>query len=315
MLSPAETPARLLRERVAHNGSDLGSRSEPLLASVIIPTYRDWVRCFECLDALREQTLDASVFEIIVVNNDPADLCPDTGRLASNVKIIDEEAPGSYAARNAGVAASSGTLLAFTDSDCRPSSQWLEVAVETINAHNGSVRVTGPIEIFRPSDCGELAYLYDRKFAFNQLSTQRYKHAVTANLIVPRAMFDLVGLFNSDMMSGGDFEWDGRAAKLGVSLVFKQEAVVRHPSRRSVAELSTKARRVAGGSVALGNVGVMQMIWSRIKPPVNKIRALDRRDMTIVETMKLFLLVWWLRLVAVNEYILLKLNLKAAERI
>jgi glycosyltransferase involved in cell wall biosynthesis len=313
MLSPLEASARLLRERQGGPASSL--RSEPLLVSVIIPTYQDWVRCFECLDALRDQTLDPSVFEIIVVNNDPADRCPDVGRLADNVMILEEAAPGSYAARNAGVAASSGTLLAFTDSDCRPSPQWLQKAVETVEANQGSVRVTGPIEIFRPSDCGELAYLYDRKFAFNQSSTKRYEHAVTANLIVPREMFNLVGFFNASMMSGGDFEWDNRAAKLGVSLVFNQEAVVRHPSRRSVAELSTKARRVAGGSVALGNVGVLQMIWSRIKPPVNKIRALDRRDMTFVETTKLFLLIWWLRLVAVNEYILLKLNLKAAERV
>ncbi|WP_121119839.1 glycosyltransferase family 2 protein [Croceibacterium ferulae] len=315
MPSPFETPAKLLRERERQEDSALRSSSQPPLASVIIPTYRDWTRCFECLDALREQTLDAAVFEIIVVNNDPADLCPDTGRLAQNVTIIDEEAPGSYAARNAGVAASSGTLLAFTDSDCRPRPKWLEAAVETIRAHNGSVRVTGPIEIFRTSDCGELAYLYDRKFAFNQSSATRFEHAVTANLVVSRAIFESVGLFNASMMSGGDFEWDARAAKLGISLVFNKEAVVRHPSRRSVAELSTKARRVAGGSVALGNVGVVQMIWSRLKPPVNKFRALDRHDMTSTETTKLFLLVWWLRIVAAREFVAIKLNLKEPERI
>lgn len=283
--------------------------------SVIIPTYRDWVRCFECLEALRNQTVDANVFEIIIVNNDPSDPCPDPDRLANNVSVIDEEAPGSYAARNTGVAASSGAILAFTDSDCRPAPSWLEASIAAIEANNGHVRVTGPIHIFRPEGCGELAFLYDRKFAFNQSSAKRFEHAVTANLVVPRAVFDRVGYFNARMLSGGDYEWDGRAAKVGVPLVFDNHAAVHHPSRRSVAELSVKARRVAGGSVTLAHVGIWQMIWSRLKPPVNKLRALDRHDMTNLETGKLFFLVWWLRIVAAREYISLKLNLKSPERI
>lgn len=284
------------------------------LASVIIPTYQDWSRCLECLDALRRQSLDANHFEIVVVNNDPSDPCPDVTALADNVRIIDEEAPGSYAARNAGVAASSGTLLAFTDSDCRPTSDWLSAAVAAVAAHNGAVRVTGPIEIFRPSGCRELAYLYDRKFAFNQASEKRFEHAVTANLVVPRSIFERVGFFNARMLSGGDFEWDCRAAALAVPLVFDENAVVRHPSRRSVAELTLKTRRVAGGSVALGHTGLLKMVWSRLKPPVNKLRELDRGDMTKWDTARLFALVWWLRIVALIEYLLIKFGFKSAER-
>lgn len=283
-------------------------------ASVIIPTYRDWPRCLECLDALRNQALDSQLFEIIVVNNDPSDPCPEVRRLAPNVRVIEEGTPGSYAARNAGIAASSGIFLAFTDSDCRPTRNWLKAALDAAEAHGGAVRVTGPIQIFRPDNCNELAYLYDRKFAFNQASPKRFEHAVTANLVVARNTFERVGLFNDTMLSGGDFEWDGRAAQLGIGLVFEQNAIVCHPSRRSVAELSLKARRVAGGSVVLGNVGITEMIWSRLKPPVNKLRALNRRDMTNLETGSLFLLVWWLRVVALTEYILVRFRLKSPER-
>jgi len=93
--------------------------------SVIIPTYRDWNRLKLCVNALKNQTYPKNRFEAIVVNNDPADPCPYCP-LPDNFVLTTEGKPGSYAARNAGIKIAKGDILAFTDSDCIPYSDWIE---------------------------------------------------------------------------------------------------------------------------------------------------------------------------------------------
>ncbi|BBI65073.1 hypothetical protein HSBAA_63790 [Vreelandella sulfidaeris] len=63
--------------------------------------------------------------------------------------------------------------------------------------------------------------------------------------------FDLVGLFNEKLFSGGDTEWGLRAYKQGINITYSENIIVKHPARKSVRELLMKARRVAGGVVAV----------------------------------------------------------------
>jgi len=96
--------------------------------SIIIPTYRDWDRLRVCLDALAVQTYPRDRIEVIVVNNDPAN-APGTLAFPGTLRLVDEETPGSYAARNAGLRVAGGDVLLFTDADCVPEPRWVEEAV------------------------------------------------------------------------------------------------------------------------------------------------------------------------------------------
>src|SRR5690554_5645873 len=117
------------------------------IITVIIPTYHDWDRLQLCLNALQNQSLPNNGIEIIVVNNNPYDLVPDTLYIPSNVKIINEGKPGSYAARNKAVRESQGIFLAFTDSDCIPDKNWLFNALQIFENKNIS-RIGGKVSIF-----------------------------------------------------------------------------------------------------------------------------------------------------------------------
>lgn len=179
------------------------------------------------------------------MNNDPEDEPPALD-LSDKFRVLEESREGSYAARNKGIEVARGDVLAFTDSDCIPQPQWLEVGVEALS--RGADRVAGKIEVFSRSEKPGAAELYEKTSAFQQKSSvEVYGTCVTANLITYKKTFDKAGLFNSSLLSGADTEWGIRAREAGFSIVYAPQAVVRHPARDSIGKLLHKQRRVVAG--------------------------------------------------------------------
>lgn len=223
-----------------------------VFVSVIIPTYKDWPRLKLCLDALSNQTYPHDQFEVIVVNNDPEEACP-FELPAENMKIITEAKPGSYAARNAGIKIARGEILGFTDSDCIPDEEWIQVGVNMLlDNNNQKTIVCGFIDLFfkRP-DRQSLAECYEKHFAFPHQQTDKtvLNAMVTANVFILSQTFQLLGYFDDRMLSGGDGEFGQRAVKSGYTILFGRNAIIKHPARHSVFELTNKRRRVFGGKV------------------------------------------------------------------
>jgi len=96
------------------------------MVSVVIPTYnRGWI-IREAIDSVLDQDLKA--FELIVVDDGSTD---NTQEILSSyrdkIKVIRQENKGVSAARNKGIVLSSGTYVAFLDSD----DLWLPGKLET----------------------------------------------------------------------------------------------------------------------------------------------------------------------------------------
>lgn len=218
-----------------------------ILVSVIIPTYNDWKRLSQCLDALSLQTFSKNMFEIIVSNNNPSDSAPADFILPENSAIITEASPGSYAARNAALKIAKGKIIGFTDSDCIPDTNWIKNAVEYLSNDKTCSRIAGKVSIFFQSAKPTIAELYDKVFAFDQrwyvISSGT---GVTANLFTYKDVFDKVGLFDQNLMSGGDFKWGTDAHKKGFKIKYVETVIVKHPARRTVKELVNKEKRVGG---------------------------------------------------------------------
>jgi GT2 family glycosyltransferase len=283
----------------------------PLLLSVIIPVYRDWSRLAQCLAALERQTLAADQFEIIVVNNEPGGAMP-LDRLPANARVIDEAKPGSYAARNTGVAASRGEHLAFTDSDCVPEPQWLEAGLAALRARPDA-RITGPIPIFAEEGSSRNAYLYDVHTAFPQRDYVRQGNCVTANLLVARAVFDQVGPFD-ECLSGGDSLWNARATAAGVPILYDERVGVRHPARHSVADIFAKRRRVIGSRAARRSMSALPFLASRVNPPLRLLLKLLRRKLGLGQATTVFLIVWAAQFAEAKEFLLVRSGFKQPNR-
>lgn len=219
--------------------------------SVIVPIYNDVIGLERCLTALAKQTLPRDRFEVLVVDNGgTADL---SGALAAfpNAVCLREETPGSYAARNCGIAHSRGDVLAFTDADCTPHPTWLEHASQRLSLGQRDAIIGGRIEVYAKDPIHPTwAELYDLALAFPQEFYVRVRgYSVTANLVATRRVFAHAGPFDAKLMSGGDKEWCQRAVGQGFRLTYTEDVVVAHPARRSVRELVDKRRRQLGGQL------------------------------------------------------------------
>ncbi|WP_126174623.1 glycosyltransferase family 2 protein [Altericroceibacterium xinjiangense] len=238
--------------------------------SVIIPTFNDSERLASCLEALEEQSYTGD-YEILVVDNGSTTLPVVTGR----ARLLQEAQPGSYNARNRALAEASGTVLAFTDSDCIPHRDWLAAGVKAVTASDDIGLVGGSVQI-KPMSGGapNVAELYEMATAFPQETYIREGlYAATANMFTKRSVMDRVGSFNGQLRSGGDTEWGQRTAAAGYRLVYAPDAVVDHPAR-SHDEILRKLRRTVGGARDRwpGWAETMRFAARHLLPPRSRIR-------------------------------------------
>jgi GT2 family glycosyltransferase len=278
---------------------------------VIIPVFQDWDRLAQCLEALQCQTLPASEFEIIIANNEPGGGSAMV-RMPSNATIVHESRPGSYAARNRAVAAARGEYLAFTDSDCVPEPRWLEQGLAALKVNEGA-RVTGPVTLFREPGSGYHAYLYEANTAFPQRDYVREGHCVTANLLVARSVFDRVGPFD-EVLSGGDTQWNLRAQRLGVPIIYDEAVAVGHPARKSLGSILRKRRRLAGTRARTATIKFAPFVLARMKPPLRRFRLLRDRKLALKDAATVAAMMWLVGLNEASEFVLVRMGLKRPNR-
>ena len=90
-----------------------------------------------CLDALEQQTLPQSDFEVIVVDDGSTDETASVAE-ARGVRLLTVAHGGAAAARNAGVEAAQAPIVVFTDADCEPAPDFMEHIVDPLNDANVS---------------------------------------------------------------------------------------------------------------------------------------------------------------------------------
>ncbi len=221
--------------------------------SVIIPVYKDNERLNKCINALRKQTYPKNLIELIIINNDVEKEINITENIDLEIYIYTETKPGSYAARNRGIKEAKGKILAFTDSDCIPDKNWLDQGVKALKSiYEENVLLAGKIELFykEPSRLS-IAECYEKYFGFphQRKDKNTLTGIATANVFLCSKTFDEIGMFNSNLKSGGDSEFYDRARSNGYNVVYNPECIVFHPARYVLKDLVNKRRRLFGGKV------------------------------------------------------------------
>lgn len=216
------------------------------LVSVIVPVRDPDGGLFKLLDCLKAQTLEAERFEVIVIDDGSKVGIPDVLQQAyPQVCFMKQQPNGAYWARNTGVHASRGRILAFTDADCLPEPDWL---AEGLAAMGDEERlVAGRVDVL-VDDPASVVQRYDARFNLKQaFYVREIGFGVTANLFVPRAVYDRVGGFATQLYSGGDQRFCQDVAEHGIGIHYAENAAIRHPARRRRRELVGKTVRVAKG--------------------------------------------------------------------
>ena len=203
--------------------------------SVVIPARDAEAMIGRTVAAARAQELDGP-FEVIVVDDGSTD---DTARVAADAgaRVVSNGEPAGPAdARNAGVAASTAPLIAFTDADCVPAPGWLRAGVDALD---GSDLVQGRVEPEPDVPVGP----------FDHVITVREETGLyeTANLFVRREWFDRVGGFKPfiDPARGTSARTSSSAGRCGA-----QAGARRSPPAPSCTTRSSSARRRRGSASA-----------------------------------------------------------------
>lgn len=246
-----------MNSQTPQENSRLMTHESRPFVSVIIPIFNDAMRLKICLEALENQTYPKSLYEVIVVDNgsdkdqDIEGIITQFGQAIATY----ESTPGSYAARNKGISLAKGEVIAFTDADCIPASDWIEKGVENLLKVPNCGLVAGNIEIF-PKDINHptSVELFEIATAFPQEQHLRdLKYGATANLFTFKSVIQEVGTFNQDLKSGGDLDWGRRVYGHGYQQVYAEDVRIAHPARVSFNQMRQKVVRLAGGHYDLLN--------------------------------------------------------------
>lgn len=251
--------------------TDSVGSQDTLLVSVVIPHFNDLNNLQRCLFLLTKQTLPTGQFEVIVAdNNSKCGLAAVKRICGGQARVVPAVIQGAAEARNIGVAASRGQYLAFIDSDCFPSHDWLERGVAALAK---AEMIGGRVETVAEDEENLTAVeAFEKIFAFDfkrYIETEGFSGA--GNMFVPRKIFDQVGGFRSGVSE--DKDWGRRAVVLGFHWLYDADVQVSHRARKNWEELRSKWRRITRESYQLemerlfGRVRWMMRAWLILVSP------------------------------------------------
>jgi glycosyltransferase involved in cell wall biosynthesis len=229
-----------MNEESSHYNATGGGAPLPLV-SVVIPHHNGLAALKTCVSLLERQTFRRDRFDITVADNNSSCGMDAVREAAPAAKVIHANEQGAGPARNAGVAASKGSILAFIDSDCLPNLDWIEKGVAAIQAYDfigGRVIVTSEDPLRpNPVEAFEMVFAFDFERYINRVG-----FTGTGNMFVWRKVFDAVGPFRNGVAE--DMDWSFRARARTFRLGYVEDLIVEHPARKTWSELMARWKRM-----------------------------------------------------------------------
>jgi GT2 family glycosyltransferase len=199
--------------------------------SVVVCSYNGSRTIRDCLDGLA--LLDYPDYEVVVVDDGSTDATAAIAR-EYDVRLISTENRGLSAARNTGLDAATGEIVAYTDDDARPDPHWLRYLAVTFEA--GHAAVGGP-NIAPPGD-GPIADCVANAPGgpVHVLLTDTVaEHVPGCNMAFRRERLAAIGGFDPIYRTAGDdVDACWRIQEAGGTIGFSPAAMVWHHRRNSV---------------------------------------------------------------------------------
>ncbi len=216
--------------------------------SVVVCSYNGARTIRDCLEGL--QKLRYPDYEVIVVNDGSTDATPTIARQYA-VRLINSSNGGLAAARNIGLEAATGEIVAYIDDDASPDPCWLTYLAATFaaTAHAG---VGGP-NVPVPGEGLTAEGVANAPGAPMHvlLSDQEAEHIPGCNMAFRRACLQAIGGFDPQFrVAGDDVDVCWRLEQRGWTLGFHPGAMVWHSRRNSVRQY-WKQQRGYGEAEAL----------------------------------------------------------------
>jgi GT2 family glycosyltransferase len=220
--------------------------------SVIVCTYNRGDRLPAWFEAFRQlRTPPGLTWELVVVDNRSTDgtrvaVEDEIAYGALPLRYSYEPRPGLGAARNGGLAAARGELIAFTDDDCYPAPDWLE-AVVAIFVDPALQYIGGRVTLHDPRDLPVSIRLEDNTLDVVSVD-QIFSTVPGCNMAFRRQVVEIIGGFDPNLgaglpMAAEDTDFLYRAQRAGLRIRFDPRMSVAHDHGRRTAEALRRLNR------------------------------------------------------------------------
>lgn len=239
--------------------------------SIIVPARQAAATLGGTLETITPFVRSGKV-EVIVVNDEAEQAI---AHVAADypVRVVNGNGRGAAAARNIGVQVSKGSIILFTDADCRVSPTWLTAH---INAH----RRLGDMLMVGGSIAGLAGAAFwarcDHYCSWYNAHPGRCASWVPnhpgANISVTRSTLERVGPFCETLPGTGvheDMEWQGRLLKRGGRIWFEPQAMIWHVDRGDLKGFLRHNYRWGYNSLLVkSNAPVSRFSWAFRRPRI-----------------------------------------------
>ena len=197
--------------------------------SVVIPVYNGEKTLRQCLDSVLNQSYKD--FEVIAVDNNSTDntkkIIEESEKRDKKVRYVFEGYRSRGAARNAGIRAAKGEIIAMTDCDCVVPKNWLSRLIEPIIYGRADIVQGNELDIVG-NYWTKMQQEFNQKFLDSHTSYFYIDHVDTKNFAAKKKVLFDVGLFNKNIKNIEDFEVKIRFKKKGYKNYFLRDLKVEH---------------------------------------------------------------------------------------
>jgi GT2 family glycosyltransferase len=204
--------------------------------SVVVASYNGDRTLKACLESL--QRLNYPDYEVILVDDGSTDTTHEIAFLHPSVRCVRHPTNlGLSAARNSGIAAANGEIIAFTDSDCRADPDWLYYLAGEFST--GEYAGVGGPNLLPPEDSAVAAAVMASPGgpAHVMLTDRQAEHIPGCNMAFFKLALAEIGGFDPVFRrAGDDVDVCWRLQQAGYKIGFSPGAFVWHYRRSTVSE-------------------------------------------------------------------------------
>lgn len=170
--------------------------------SVVVATFNGGRTVRNCLESLTR--LNYQDYEIILVDDGSTDQTPEIAKSFPAVRHIRQNNQGLSAARNTGIRAADGEIIAFTDDDCRADEDWLYYLVNDL-LRSDSAGIGGHNFLPPEDSCVAAAVVVSPGGPAHVMLTDREaEHIPGCNMAFYKWALEQIGLFDPIFRKAGD---------------------------------------------------------------------------------------------------------------
>jgi len=173
------------------------------MISVIVPSFNEEENIAQCLVSLSHQTLERREYEVIVVDGGSTDkTCEIARKYADKVFVQTSKKVGG--ARNDGVMAAKGEIIASTDADCILPPDWVE-RVRKDFADPAVVQLYGPVYPIEDTVGNHFSLLLANTFSRIGYYSRTFYYTLGCNTAFRKDAFLRAGMYRC-IDAGDDLE-------------------------------------------------------------------------------------------------------------